>query len=155
MTTRRGFFGLLGGAGAAAATGCYGTPPFSSGGLSDAWEQRAQQLEDANGVYSAADEGIWPGKAGNHVPAIVIDAASKTATVSSTHPMTEAHWLTTIYVRNQDGVVVHLAEFVVRGANAATAATTTFTIPAGTTSMTAYSYCNLHDAWSSLETPVS
>ena len=69
--------------------------------------------------------------------------------------MTEAHWLTTIYGRDQDGVVIHLIEFVARGAGAATAATTSFSIPSGTTSMTAYAYCNLHDAWSSVATQVT
>jgi desulfoferrodoxin (superoxide reductase-like protein) len=154
MTTRRAFFGFLGGAAVTPAIGCYGGAPSDSG-LSDAWERRAQQLEESNGVYSAADEGIWPGKAGTHVPTIVVDKASGTATVSSTHPMTEAHWLTTIYVRDQDGVVIHLIEFLARGTGAATAATTTFSIPSGTTSLTAYAYCNLHDAWSTVATPVT
>jgi desulfoferrodoxin (superoxide reductase-like protein) len=154
MTTRRSFFGLLGGVAAMPAVACYGSTPVASGGAGDAWEQRAQQLEDANGVNSAADEGIWPGKAATHVPTVVIDKASGTATVSSTHPMTEAHWLTTIYVRDQDGVVIHLIEFVARGASASIAATTSFSIPSGTTAMTAYAYCNLHDAWSTDATPV-
>ena len=154
MTTRRAFFGFLGGAAATPAIACYGSTPIGGGDPGEAWERRAQQLEESNGVNRADDEGVWPGKAATHVPAIVVDKARGTATVSSTHPMTEAHWLTTIYVRDQDGVVIHLIEFLARGADAATTATTTFSIPSGTTSMTAYAYCNLHDAWSSAEVAV-
>jgi len=157
MTTRREFFTFLGGAGATAAvpamlSGCLELPaPQPGGGANDAWERRAQQLEDSNGVYTAGNEGMWAGKAGTHVPQIEFDTAAGTARIFNTHPMTEGHWITTIYVRDQGGAVIHLVEFVVRGASAATEATTTFTVPAGTTQITAYAYCNLHDAWSSAE----
>ena len=56
-----------------------------------------------------------------------------------------------IFVRDQAGHVIHLQELTARGAGVMTAATTTFRPRTGTTSITAYAYCNLHDLWADIE----
>lgn len=82
--------------------------------IDEAWEQRASELEASQGsIYTATAPGPWAGKEGGHVPAIRTGA---TMSVETMHGQTvgvpdeEDHWITTIYVRDQDGVVIHLRE---------------------------------------------
>jgi desulfoferrodoxin (superoxide reductase-like protein) len=160
---RRAFFGWLGGAAAigaaAAATGCTGGDASGTNGtggngatgvVNQFWEDRADQLEAGNGVYTAADPRDWAGKEGTHVPAVAFNADG-TVTVSCTHGMAEDHWISTLYVRDQDGYVIHLVEILPRGTGALTAASVTFRPRAGTTAITAYAYCNKHDVWADVQ----
>jgi desulfoferrodoxin-like iron-binding protein len=117
--------------------------------VNDTWEQRASELEAAQMVeYTAAAPGPWAGKEGGHVPSVT---AGATATIETMHGQTvgvpdeDDHYITTLYVKDQDGVVIFLQEL--NGSEEAP--TATFTAPEGTSQMTAYSYCNLHGLWKS------
>ena len=87
------------------------------------------------------DPGEWVDKAPSHVPSVTIEAGK--ATISTEHVMSNAHYITHQYLRDQDGVLIGLVEH----ANDDEGATATSTLPSGTTQVTAYSYCNLHDLW--------
>ena len=80
-----------------------------------------------------------------HVPYFSLDGATASVGVGEVvnHPMTPGsllHYITMIYVENQNGEVIAGATY------AATSGTPvlTFVIPLGTTEMTAYAACNLH-----------
>jgi desulfoferrodoxin-like iron-binding protein len=117
--------------------------------VNDAWETRASELEASQSAeYTAAAPGPWAGKEGGHVPSLTSGA---TATIETMHGQTvgvpdeDDHFITTLYVKDQDGVVIHLLELD----GSEEAPTSSFTPPEGTTQMTAYSYCNLHGLWMS------
>jgi desulfoferrodoxin (superoxide reductase-like protein) len=141
---RRGFLGAIGGAAAALSACTVG--PLVGRYVNPLWLERTATLKGGK-VYTKAAPGIWMGKEGTHVPTVTIDAAKRTATVSCSHGLAEGHWITTLFVEDQDGNVIHLEEFMGRGPSASLASTT-FEVPAGVTSVMAYSYCNLHDCWS-------
>ncbi len=156
LLSRRGILGILGGSTLAACTvGVGDTPPAAP---KASWEARASQLEAASGsIYSAANEGPWPGKSGSHVPTVMKNGDG-TITASCTHGMTDAnvgatppvaqHYITTMYARDVDtGTVLHLHEFVTRGPDKATMATMTFRPPPGVATIAVYAYCNEHDLW--------
>ncbi|MEM7679032.1 MAG: desulfoferrodoxin family protein [Myxococcota bacterium] len=111
------------------------------------WELRAAALR-ATGLYTSIDPGIWAGKELSHTPALSIDASGTVATVEVPHEMDseEPHWITAIWIEDQNGVVVGMREL---GPNDV-AARVQFPVRAGTTLLTAYAHCNLHDTWMSL-----
>jgi len=147
---RRGFLGVLGGSAAALSACTVGNmddlPVFNT-----VWPERAAQLK-TTGIYTAAAPGMWAGKEATHVPSVTI-AADRLATVSCTHGVAEGHWLSTLWVEDQNGNVIHMAEFLGRGPESS-AASTSFRVPAGVTSLVAYSHCNLHDAWATVPVKV-
>ena len=122
--------------------GCV-VPPDAYADINTSWEKRAEQLE-SNGVLTGSSPGPWAGKEALHIPTVTFNSGGGTVTVTTPHGMARDHWITTIYVRNQEGVVVGLQEFT----GLDPAATATFNLPPGTTWITAYSYCSLHDHWS-------
>ena len=108
----------------------------------DAWEALAATKE-RGGVYTTANPGKWAGKEALHVPRLSWDGV-RYLTVEAKHPMTSDHWITVIYIRNQDGIVIGLQEF----SGTDPAAKVVFSLPNGTTGVTAFAHCNLHDDWS-------
>jgi desulfoferrodoxin (superoxide reductase-like protein) len=68
------------------------------------WETIAAQKE-AGGIYTRQEPGKWAGKEGTHVPQLSFNAAAKSVTIVTAHPMTAEHWITAIYIRNQDNIV--------------------------------------------------
>ena len=86
----------------------------------------------------------WSGKVAGHMPVLSINGTSATVTVD--HGMSSAHFIDTIYVRDQSGAVVHMQTF--DGSEAS--AQTTFEIPSSATTLTAYEHCNLHGLWKSV-----
>lgn len=113
--------------------------------INEAWEERASGLE-ATGTYTATSPGPWAGKEAGHVPAITAAGLIETMHGQTVNdPEEEDHYITTLYVRDQDGVVIYLTELD----GTEEAPTASFTPPEGTTQMTAYSYCNLHGLWMS------
>lgn len=108
--------------------------------VNEAWEERAAMLE-SNGIFTADSEGKWEGKAGSHVPVVTMNA-SGSVSLSTEHPMDPDHYITTHYVRNQDGIVIALYEYEPGDSPQAT-----FVLPPSTKEILAYQYCNLHDAW--------
>jgi superoxide reductase len=107
----------------------------------DAWEARAKELEGKGPIYTAAAPGKWKGKEGSHVPVATFDSGG--VTVVTKHPMTPQHWITTHYIKNDEGTVIGLKELT----PADPVAKSTFPLPKGTTTITVYSNCNLHDLW--------
>ncbi|MET0414174.1 MAG: hypothetical protein ABW217_22885, partial [Polyangiaceae bacterium] len=60
------------------------------------------------------------------------------------------HWLTVMYVRDQNNVVVYLRDFgqeQIKQQYLNQNPTFSFDVPPGTTSLRAYSFCNLHQHW--------
>jgi len=168
--SRRGFFQR---AGVAAVTvsvpawvwGCGGTSPTStepaaedtSGGemaqpapapvaaatpaVSD--EARAQVAAfEAETIYTAAVPGQWEGKAGSHVPQVTFQPGG--AELFTQHGMAAEHWIDAQYIKDQDGNLIAFAAHAGTDAEARAS----FTLPEGTTQITAYSHCNLHGDWS-------
>ena len=141
----------------------------------DAWEKEAAALEAA-GVYSAHNEGPWTGKAAKHVPSVEGGRGSVLLTVShemragvpvdggapdagdagdaghkdggdagdAAPPLTE-HYIGRMYVRNQDGLIVGWK--VLTTVDPFPIAL--FSLPLGTTTATAYAWCNIHGVWKS------
>ncbi len=110
--------------------------------VNDDWEAMAADLEAA-GIFTPDDPGEWEGKEGSHTPSV--SASGTSVTVVTDHGMSvdEDHWIDHIYLRDQDGVVVGLQMFDGTEAEASS----TFSLPEGTTSVTPYSSCNLHGLW--------
>jgi desulfoferrodoxin (superoxide reductase-like protein) len=107
----------------------------------DAWQARAKELEAKGPPYTAAAPGKWKGKEGSHVPVATFDSSG--VTVVTKHPMTPEHFITTHYIKNEKGTVIGLKEFTPSDP----AAKSTFPLPKGTTTITVWSNCNLHDLW--------
>lgn len=59
---------------------------------------------------------------------------------------TPEHYVSTIYVKTDTGVVAGLIEF---SSSDASPPSVTFVLPAGTKTVTAYEYCNIHGLWAS------
>lgn len=94
-------------------------------------------------------EGLREVKAGvvdaaleKHVPvAEVVDGKLVVKVGSVAHPMTEEHYITTIWVEFEDGSVEK------SGLVPANAPETTFDLKGRTGKVTVYEYCNLHGLW--------
>jgi desulfoferrodoxin (superoxide reductase-like protein) len=65
------------------------------------------------------------------------------ATVTVMHGMSVEHWISDIYLRNQDDIIIGYVELTGEDPEARAR----FDLPRGTTRITAYAYCNLHDHW--------
>lgn len=139
---------VLGCGGAPAAkepAGGGGDTPPAGGGDTSAWDAKAAELE-GTGVLTTEAPGKWDGKAGSHAPQVSF--APGKVNVMTKHPMTEEHWITVHYVRDQGGTIIGLKEY----AGTDPEASTSFDLPEGTTEITAYSHCNKHDHWSTAGT---
>jgi len=111
--------------------------------ISTDWETRATELEGLTAIRTEINPGPWGEKVGGHLPTVEVASDKSSVTVRTNHGMSEEHYISTIYIRDQDGVVIGLQEFSPSDAEPVAM----FTLPLGTTSVTAYSYCNLHDHW--------
>ena len=109
---------------------------------SQVWLAAADALESKGSPYNASHfpEG-WSGQVAGHMPVLAINGAKATVTVN--HGMSSVHFIDTVYVRDQNGAVVHMKTFDGSEANAQTA----FAVPSGATTLTAYEHCNLHGLW--------
>lgn len=145
------------------------------------WEARVKQLESSGNIYTEAAPGPWAGKERSHVPTIVADTMMKNrVTVLVNHVMQKAsiadggvmdaadadpdadaapavvmtpeHYVTTIYVKTDTGVVAGLVEFT---SSDPAPPSVTFVLPAGTKSVTAYENCNIHGLWASKPLAIS
>jgi desulfoferrodoxin (superoxide reductase-like protein) len=74
------------------------------------------------------------------------DAAPPPPPVDAGPVILPEHYITTIYVKTDTGVVAGLIEFK---SNDPSPPSVTFVLPAGTKSVTAYEFCNLHGLWAS------
>ena len=110
--------------------------------VDDAARARVTAFE-AEGVLTAAQPGPWEGKAPGHVPQVTFQPGGGVELFTD-HPMSPEHYITAQYVKDQDGNVLGFATH--EGTDAEARAR--FTLPAGTTQITAYSHCNRHGDWS-------
>jgi desulfoferrodoxin (superoxide reductase-like protein) len=111
-----------------------------------AWEQTAAQFMAAQAQGGLPFNELhfpegWSGKVAGHMPMLAINGNKATVTVN--HSMSSVHFIDTIYVRDQNGAVVHMKKFDGSEASAQTA----FEVPSGATTLTAYEHCNLHGLW--------
>ncbi len=143
--TRRDFLGALGAASATVAIpqwlwGCVSEAEFQ--GRNQEWEAQAAQIE-ADGLYTFGNPGPWEGKEAVHVPLVSLNEGQGTVTVTVEHVMEADHYIPLVYIRNQNGFIIGLREFSADEP----AAVVDFPLPAGTTSVTAFAFCNLHNNW--------
>jgi desulfoferrodoxin (superoxide reductase-like protein) len=127
------------------------------------WQSIAAGLEATGGpccwTEENPDTSEGAGMASNHAPLISVDSDGiATVSLAAEHPMDPEsagveHWITTMYAKNQDDVVVGFQHFgqteVLPQWSGRRNPSLEFAVPAGTTSLRAYSYCNLHDHWAS------
>ena len=94
-------------------------------------------------IYTKESPGKWEGKAGSHVPQISI--AGRKLTITTPHPMSQAHFIVRHTLVLKDGSVAgEKTFFPVKD----TKAVSTFELPEGyKSSFYATSFCNLHDLW--------
>ncbi|NOY89631.1 MAG: hypothetical protein GXP55_00380 [Deltaproteobacteria bacterium] len=109
--------------------------------VSDA--QRAQIAAfEGESVFTATAPGPWEGKAGSHVPQVSFGPGR--VELFTNHGMSPEHWIDAQYLKDQDGNVIAFAAHAGTDAEARA----NFTLPEGTTQITAYSHCNRHGDWS-------
>ncbi len=93
-------------------------------------------------VYSKDSPGKWAGKAGSHAPKVKMEGNK--ATITTTHSMSEKHYIVRHTLVTSDGSVLGEKTFYPSDKKAESA----FEISAkkGTT-LFATSFCNKHDLW--------
>ena len=118
----------------------------------DVWTERANRLEKLT-IYSESNLPADPeaNKPAAHLPMVMIDQAAGYANVFINHVMQPAHWITTVYFRDQDGTVFYLKELLpgdvdldAGGNPVEKGVTVSVKIPQGTTQVAAFAFCNLH-----------
>jgi len=93
-------------------------------------------------IYTADREGKWAGKAGSHAPKVSVEGAK--VTITTAHPMSEAHFIVRHTLVAPDGTVLGAATFKPTDEKAVSS----YDLPAGTSgTLSATSFCNLHDFW--------
>ena len=130
--------------------------PYEHCNLHGVWEGLSVSLLDMRATTIAALEatGVYNGsyypasystKPPSHVPVLTLSGLVATVSVgSSPHVMTEAHHIASVWVLDQLGRPIFYHDF---NYTTDSAATVTFTVPAGVTHVTPYEYCNLHQVW--------
>jgi superoxide reductase len=94
-------------------------------------------------VYTKSNPGKWSEKAGSHAP--MISVAGGKVTVTTAHPMSQAHYIVRHTLVLEDGSVAGAKTF---NPLQDTKAVSTFELPAGyKAKFYATSFCNLHDFW--------
>jgi superoxide reductase len=86
--------------------------------------------------------GPWPDKVNSHTPTITIDGDS--ATVVTPHPMSEEHYIVSLYITDQEGNMISKVQL---NPTDNPEATHTFELPSEVTSVTPWSLCDDHDLW--------
>jgi desulfoferrodoxin (superoxide reductase-like protein) len=151
--TRRCFVSFVGSATGAAALGSWlpgCMAPVGVGveddGRNAQWEARAAALEGAK-VYDKTTQWMGEDKAATHVPQVTVSAG--TVLVLVPHPMTAEHYITDVYLRDQDGAVVAFHSFPqpAEGSDLTGADPGPFELDASITEVTVYAHCNQHNTW--------
>jgi desulfoferrodoxin (superoxide reductase-like protein) len=126
------------------------------------WQEVADGLEASNQCcFSRAEPPTDPagGAPDNHAPELAVtDEGQAIVSLAAGHPMTESHWITTLYVRDQSGIVIGYRDFGQIGLKPQFSRNYVpelrFDLPAGTTNVRAFSFCNLHSHWVGIATNV-
>jgi desulfoferrodoxin (superoxide reductase-like protein) len=87
-----------------------------------------------------------------HLPRVTLsDTDDIEVRFEEDHPMTTEHWITTLYVRDQDGVVIGFRDFgqsaLLPQYSRDEVPELSFPAPIRTQWVRAYAYCNLHQHW--------
>ena len=61
--------------------------------------------------------------------------------------MTPEHYISRVWVKDQDGTILHFEELKNGVISAEEARSSEFDVPAGTTELTPYELCNKHGLW--------
>jgi desulfoferrodoxin (superoxide reductase-like protein) len=110
--------------------------------VNESWQSRASELEAV--LHSAATgTGTKPEV---HIPVATYDASTGMVVVDVPHVMEADHYITTVYIKDQDGVVLGLVEYPTPSASGESPSES-FAVHDSTTQIMAYAYCNLHDNW--------
>jgi len=93
-------------------------------------------------IYTSEVQGRWAGKAGSHAP--VVTKEGRKVTITTNHPMSEAHYIVRHTLVLADGTVVGDKTFSPSDSKPVS----TFMLPEGYSSkFYATSFCNKHDFW--------
>lgn len=131
--------------------------PVATSVLVPQWQEVADGLEASNQCcYTPDDLPDDPnlGVPDQHLPvARVLAEGLLEITTAEPHEMTPEHWITTMYVRDQADVVIGFRDF---GATELKpqfsrnyVPSLVFPLPAGTTRVRAFAFCNRHSHWAS------
>ena len=102
---------------------------------------RAADNPNQNIIFTKEDPAHWAGKEATHVP--VATVAGGTLTVTTPHPMSDAHFIVSHSVVLDGGKYLGRAVFTPKDKPVST-----HTLPAGFKGkVTVTSTCNLHDLW--------
>lgn len=122
-------------------TGCTTEEEESGPEINMEWEDRATALEAT--TWTADNPGVKPEV---HLPEATYNADARTMTISVPHVMEAGHYITTIYIRDQDGIVLGLKEYETPSVDG-DPPSVDISLHESTTAIVAYAYCNLHDNW--------
>ena len=124
------------------------------------WQAKANAFEAGGKCCWTSSAPAPAGQGGpeNHLPMVSVDDNGELKVwMQDGHPMNEEHWITTVYVRDQRGIVLELADFGEQELYSQYESTEfewtestpaiNIEIPPGTTQLKAYAYCNLHRHW--------
>ena len=116
---------------------------MSTAVLTDLKPARASAQPSSGIIYTTGNPGKWKGKAGSHAPQISV--SDRTVTITTSHPMSQEHYIVRHTLVLKDGSVAgEKTFFPVKD----TKAVSTFELPEGYKSLFyATSFCNLHDLW--------
>ena len=142
-----------------------GTPAGMTGGMQNQanWDDLVSALESqyANSmppIHTMENAGTdingasLSGKEAKHVPYLIQTASGYTLSVGAVdnrHVQTETHWISHVYIKNQDGRVVYYKELTPADADAGGLCPVLNIESLEGTSFTAYELCNLHEIWAS------
>ena len=154
--SRRALFRTASAASVVALVGCTGEATYTQTSLTeaDAWAKRADQIEAYHSkigtLYSKEappDDDTY--SVPKHAPEVTIDLAMGYAVAYVDHVMNKDHFITTVYFRDQNGVVFYLKELLPGDTDEGKDVGVTFfaPIPEGTTQVAAFAFCNKHDHW--------
>nr|WP_320009687.1 desulfoferrodoxin family protein [uncultured Desulfobulbus sp.] len=94
-----------------------------------------------NVVYSKDNPGKWAAKVGSHAPVVTIEGTK--VTVTTKHPMSDAHFIVRHTLVLGDGTPLGATTFTPTDTPESN-----YELPAGYTGkITATSFCNRHDFW--------
>ena len=124
-------------------------------------EYESTNTESGNGPNSRHKAGLTPAKHdpvifstevdgdGNIAVTVVVRGNDASTNPASLHPMSDAHYIDLIYVKDQGGEVIAMKQISATEAGTGITPRFTFTLPASTsvTALTPWSSCNLHGLW--------
>ena len=140
--------------GAVALLACGNADNTQSARIVPEWQQVADGLESAQCCWSREDlpTGAGAGTPEPHLPLVTLTAEDVIVVSYEADPaMTDEHWVTTLYVRDQDAVVIGYRDFgqaaLLPQFSGNEVPSLEFPAPLRTEWVRAYSYCNLHQQW--------